>query len=72
MIGPKICRDCRWCRYPGDRASPCFHEDALKPAVDFVSGETRPPPVTCAAMRSPVAGRCGVWAKLFEPRKGAA
>ena len=64
----KLCRDCKWCRYPGERKSSCFHDEASREVVDFITGEARPPLILCQAMRG-VPGPCGVEARLFEPRK---
>jgi hypothetical protein len=64
----RICRDCRWCRYPGDHASPCFHDLASAPAIDLVSGVELLSSIYCKTMREPV-GPCGLEARLFEVRE---
>lgn len=66
-----ICRDCRWCRYPGEATTPCFHDVASRPAVDFITGASRPALVLCRIMRGP-SNPCGVEARLFEQRETAA
>lgn len=64
-----ICRDCKWCHYPGEKGSPCFHEEAAKPTVDYVTGAERPPLIACVPMRANLYAPCGIEARLFEPRE---
>jgi hypothetical protein len=66
----RFCRDCRWCKYPEDRTSACFHALAIAPALDIVTGQPTDPLVSCALMRSLQFGPCGVEARLFEARDG--
>jgi hypothetical protein len=65
-----ICRDCRWCRYPGEYKSPCFHDEAAKERVNFITGGPKEPAVLCIVMRGQ-SSPCGVEARLFEAREKA-
>ncbi len=58
---PKICRDCRWRRKPGE-------QDYCRVTRDLVTGEHYD--LTCFFMRygdSERAGPCGREGELFEP-----
>ena len=62
---PIFCRDCRWCKYPNDMASPCFHDQASVPVPHVVTGNPTVPPIICQTMRAP-GGPCGIEAQLFQ------
>lgn len=66
----KVCRDCKWCRYPERSEAPCFHDVASLPFVDWVTGLVGPSPIYCRSMRG-AHFPCGVEARLFEARETA-
>jgi hypothetical protein len=65
-----VCRDCKWCRYPGVATSACTHDLASLRPVNLVSGEDDPALIYCAAMRFQPGAPCGVDGRLFEGRAG--
>ena len=67
----RLCRDCRWCKYPGNSQSPCHHDVASRPPINIVTGQPDVvgAPIYCAMMRR-VDQPCGREARLFEPRDG--
>lgn len=69
VVAPlKVCRDCKWCRYPGVAQSACIHDDAVRPTINPVTGTEHLPPLYCATMRL-VGYPCGIEARLFEARE---
>lgn len=68
--GPlKLCRDCKWCRYPGRAESACIHDEAVKPRINVVTGEEGQSWLYCTSMRLGTGGPCGIEARLFEARE---
>lgn len=63
----KLCRDCKWCRYPGVAQSTCTHDEAIKDGISLVDGTKTMPPLYCWVMRKSD-GPCARDARLFEQR----